>query len=425
MSRPLSSGSPSPTQASSALPPPNRPLEQLAEMAVELLEGGEQPAAAFLIERADAVPQSRNRGGQIVALALQAFEAGLDLGHLLLGDQIDRADAFALAQHAFEPRRQRAAVGRGNRFAIADHAAEIFRRAVEPLADFLAQPRQAFVCRLALRVEPGAAFARLAQWLFGGARLLGRLAQPRLADRQRVAGVARARRRFRRRLGQRLGLGGDRGGAAGQFGDLGAQRRLAVFEDGALHGGAIALLAPRLALGINRGKALPARFILMRQPVERAPRLGLAAARGRCLGPRRFQCAARQLRNGQGVQRALRLGDLGGDVADLAAELADRVLQRCEPGLGRQGAPRQLGFGRPRIGETFFRAAQLGDRAPLRRCGGFTGSPRRGGHFGGFPRRRGCAVDFARERRQPVALPQLFGGRGSGRSEPGETVPAP
>src|SRR2546423_2016597 len=38
------------------------------------------------------------------------------------------------------------------------------------------------------------------------------------------------------------------------------------------------------------------------------------------------------------------------------SELADRVLQRCEPGLGRQAAPRQLGFGRPRIGKTFFRA---------------------------------------------------------------------
>ena len=192
-----------------------------------------------------------------------------------------------------------------------------------------------------------------------------------------------------------------------------------------LHGGAIALLAPGLVLGIDCGEALPARFILMRQPVERAPRLGLTAACRRCLGTCRFQFAARQFRSGQGVQRALRLGDLGGDVAELAAELADRVLQRCEPGLGRQAAPRQLGFGRPRIGKTFFRAAQLGDSAPLRRCGGFTGAARRGGQFGGFPRRRGYAVDFAGERRQPVALSQLFGGRGSGRSEPGETVPAP
>ena len=115
-------------------------LEQLAEMAVELIKRSEQPTPPLLVQCADALPQSGNRGGQILALALQAFEAGLRLGHLLLGDQIDRADIFALAQHAFEPHRQRAAVGSGNRFRIADHAAEIFRRAVEPLTDLLAQP---------------------------------------------------------------------------------------------------------------------------------------------------------------------------------------------------------------------------------------------------------------------------------------------
>src|SRR5437868_14049112 len=66
-------------------------LEQLAEMAVELIECREQPTTPFLVQRADALPQPRNRGGQILALALQALEAGLRVGPPWPGGELYRA----------------------------------------------------------------------------------------------------------------------------------------------------------------------------------------------------------------------------------------------------------------------------------------------------------------------------------------------
>src|SRR5258707_12167295 len=54
-----------------------QPRKQLREVPVQLLEGGDEPPAAFLVQRADPLPQPRDRLGQIGPLALQIFEAGL------------------------------------------------------------------------------------------------------------------------------------------------------------------------------------------------------------------------------------------------------------------------------------------------------------------------------------------------------------
>src|SRR5256885_1319073 len=66
--------------------------------------------------------------------------AGPLVALLLLGNRLHGPGFAALAQSPWEPSGQRAGVGSGNRFRIADHAAEIFRRALEPLTDLLAQP---------------------------------------------------------------------------------------------------------------------------------------------------------------------------------------------------------------------------------------------------------------------------------------------
>ena len=79
--------------------------EQAAEMAVDLLEGGEQPGAALAVEAADRAAQAMDRDAQLLALGLAGEAAFLQLVQLALGDEIDRADPLALLHLPLEPRR--------------------------------------------------------------------------------------------------------------------------------------------------------------------------------------------------------------------------------------------------------------------------------------------------------------------------------
>ena len=76
--------------------------EQAAEMAVDLLIGFEQPDAAFAVEAADRAAQAVDRLGQFLALPRRPWCGFVELGQLLLGDQVDRADPFALGGQALE-----------------------------------------------------------------------------------------------------------------------------------------------------------------------------------------------------------------------------------------------------------------------------------------------------------------------------------
>ncbi len=76
--------------------------EEALEVLVDGGEGGEQALAALAVERADAAAQLLDGLDQVVALADHAVELRLDLGQLVVGTQIDAAEAFALALQAVE-----------------------------------------------------------------------------------------------------------------------------------------------------------------------------------------------------------------------------------------------------------------------------------------------------------------------------------
>ena len=152
--------------------------------------------------------------------------------------------------------------------------------------------------------------------LLGGTQTIRCFAQPRLADGQRIAGIAQPFHRLGRGAGKRIGFRGDCRRPRRQLGHLGAERILAVFENGALRGSAIAPLAPRFALRSNRGEALLPRLVLVRQPVEDGAGLGLAPSRARRLGPRRFQRCSSQFRSRQQFQRPLGFGGLFGNITN-------------------------------------------------------------------------------------------------------------
>ena len=58
---------------------------------------------ASLLRLSDALAQPADRLDQVVALAGQLDVLLLDLAQFLLGEQVDRAEAFALAVDALEP----------------------------------------------------------------------------------------------------------------------------------------------------------------------------------------------------------------------------------------------------------------------------------------------------------------------------------
>src|SRR5215472_11594328 len=81
-------------------------------MIVDDLEGGEQPLARLAVEILDALAQPLDRLDEIIPLGGKRAMLRLDLAQLLLGAQIDGAEALALAAQAIEPRLDLAGVGK-------------------------------------------------------------------------------------------------------------------------------------------------------------------------------------------------------------------------------------------------------------------------------------------------------------------------
>ena len=76
--------------------------EQVLEVPVDDVEGGEEPLASLLVEAADRAAQPLDRLGQVVALGDQPVAARLDLGELLVGAQVDGAEPLALLAQGVE-----------------------------------------------------------------------------------------------------------------------------------------------------------------------------------------------------------------------------------------------------------------------------------------------------------------------------------
>src|SRR5437868_14509075 len=75
--------------------------EQPAEMAVDLSIGGEQPDAAFAVEVADRAAQAMDRLSQRLGFLGALGTGGVELGQLLLGNQVDEPDPLALGYLPF------------------------------------------------------------------------------------------------------------------------------------------------------------------------------------------------------------------------------------------------------------------------------------------------------------------------------------
>ena len=86
--------------------------EEGGEVAVDLVEGGEQAAAALAVQVGDALAELADRLLEVVALAGQGFGFLADLAGVLLGAEVDGAEAVAGAAEAvdlgFQRRRPRA-----------------------------------------------------------------------------------------------------------------------------------------------------------------------------------------------------------------------------------------------------------------------------------------------------------------------------
>jgi len=74
--------------------------EQLAEGGVDRVERRQQPGAALAVQLRDAMAQAGDGGLQIVLFGGELGALGLDLGRVLLGAQVDRAQRLALAAQA-------------------------------------------------------------------------------------------------------------------------------------------------------------------------------------------------------------------------------------------------------------------------------------------------------------------------------------
>ena len=346
-------GRSSPAQASSARPPPNRRANSSPKCSFSSLEGGGQPLAPLLIERRDAAAQLRDRGGQIGALVFEPAEPGLDLGHLLRRQQVDRPDR----------RRARAAAGRAGRRdrprspssrpppVAADERARVrpgrcrdarrFRRAAVP---------SAVLGGLAARLQPGPPFARRGDRRLGAARRLGRLAQHRLGRRQRLFG--------------RLSLGGGRGGARGQR--LALARRspadgrpkLAISAATAsCRSASAACCAAASSRRLRQDSASPAiaasrrrRASAARASRSSAARASASRRRASPASDRAVSSAARAAaRVRQQCQRALGFGDLRREFGEIGPDLVDRLdrRRRASPRPPGRGAPARLRPGAP------------------------------------------------------------------------------
>ncbi len=71
--------------------------EQRPEMAVDLLERGQQPLPPFAVQLGDAATQLLDGLDQVTLLRFQGAELLLQFLGLLLGAQVDRAHGLAFA----------------------------------------------------------------------------------------------------------------------------------------------------------------------------------------------------------------------------------------------------------------------------------------------------------------------------------------
>ena len=289
-------------------------------MAVDLLEGGEQPGAALAVEAADRAAQAVDGDAQFLALGLAGEAAFLELVQLAFGDEIDRADPLALLHLPLEPRRiparPRAIVASSKPIRLGQQG----RRAFELLAGDARHLDAAAVLRLGAGGGAGAGLAG------GGLRLAG-LGELRLGRAQRllagalVRGGGRRRLRRRRstspvsasicassvsrRLGEPLRLGFGLGDAAAEFGVArlglgGAGAPVALLLARGL--GALPVGADRAGIGRRLGADLGQRGLgaLGLGAQHRRPRLG----RGGVGQARRRRCSA-------SASALLRLGEVG------------------------------------------------------------------------------------------------------------------
>jgi hypothetical protein len=255
ISSPASSGSSESTSSRCACAAVEQGGEQPPEMLVDRLERGEQPLAAFAVERADRAAQAVDRLGQLVAL----------LG--VAGKAASSSASSVSATRLTGPIRSRSAIRRS---CAADSScgsahrvrleAGLFRqqrrRAFEALARQAPHLDPAHLLILGARERTGARLARLGQRFVGGADFAFGRAQRRSASRSAAWAAADSARG----LGRPLGLGDLRvelGRAPGEDRSLSSARfGGALVHLGAAPRGFAGARFPAAALGPGGGEAL-------------------------------------------------------------------------------------------------------------------------------------------------------------------------
>ena len=162
--------------------------EQAPEMRVDLPVGVQQPDPAFAIEVADRPAQPVDCLGQLFRFLGALDACFVELGQLLLGDEIDRADALALGRQPLQQCRLRFRID-----ALAFVEAELFgqplRQALEP---FEADP-SIFGAAGFLTFGPGRSCARrsrAAERIRSPRRMRMRPRRPRLRRRRSASAAA-------------------------------------------------------------------------------------------------------------------------------------------------------------------------------------------------------------------------------------------
>src|SRR4051794_35518952 len=162
--------------------------EQLLETRVDLLERGKQALAPLFVEIADRGAQLLDRFVEIVALGDHAIARGFDLLQLLVGAQIDRAEALALALLGLEFLLDGGGIRQLRAGFYAGERDEIVRRAIEFERDRVQMLRQALARRLKPRFAARLRFARAAHRLERGTGLAVGIGERGLACRERIGG---------------------------------------------------------------------------------------------------------------------------------------------------------------------------------------------------------------------------------------------
>jgi hypothetical protein len=141
-------------------------------MGVDLLIGVEQPHAAFAIEIADRAAQAMDRLGQLLGFLGALARGCVELGKLLLGDQIDRADALALGGEALE--RRGFSSRRGSRRVERQRLGQALGQRIRISRRRSWRSRRSATAALRRAPRAGPALARVGRALVGRGHLLSR-----------------------------------------------------------------------------------------------------------------------------------------------------------------------------------------------------------------------------------------------------------